>query len=140
MLDAPLVPRAAWPSAQPPLRDSLGHHPSAARTLPGDGSLRHQPGGVEQYLRELGPIPARAAGMGPAAVTGAVDGAAGGGAERRSARREATRLEREVERLIREEAGLEGQIAAAATDYERVLELDARRRELADRRDRAEHR
>jgi len=106
-------------------------------SVPGDGSLRHLPGGVDQYLRELTPSASTAASTTTSAhsATGAVGPSGGGGsgrgeqsaADRRAARKEAARLERVLERLTRQESELTAQIAAAPVDYQRVLDLDSRR-------------
>ncbi|BCJ66277.1 ABC-F family ATP-binding cassette domain-containing protein [Polymorphospora rubra] len=115
----------------------------------GDGRLVHLPGGVDEYLaRVTGPT-----GKAPGTAGGgrAADGAgrpAGGGtaeagapgapglsaAEVRTARKELTRLERQVAKLEQKEAGLHEQLAANATDYAKVAELDAQLRAVtADR-------
>jgi ABC transport system ATP-binding/permease protein len=95
---------------------------------------------VEEYLarRAAGearlpgdrPVPAPAAAARPATGPGA--------AEVRAARKELTRLERRLERLAAEEAGLHADLAAAATDYERVAQLDARLRDLLSEKDQVE--
>ena len=110
--------------------------------LPGDGTLRHLPGGVEQYLAErVGAGPAApsapapgcagasaAAGQAPAGPSpGAVRRAAG--ADRRAARRELSRVERELERSGDRDAELQAAMAAAATDPGRLRDLS---RELAE--------
>jgi ATP-binding cassette subfamily F protein uup len=100
-------------------------------SVPGDGTLRHLPGGVDQYLGELG-APGRAGpspgGVGP--VAAATSTSAPAVVDRRSARKEATRLERSFGRLLAQEADLAAQIEAAAADYQQVLDLDARLRAL----------
>jgi ATPase subunit of ABC transporter with duplicated ATPase domains len=113
--------------------------------LLGDGTLRDLPGGVEEYL-------ALRAGAGGAARTGGATGAevAGGGtgsdssssarmsvptqAEVRAARKEVARIERRLAKLDDEEAALHADLAAHATDHERVLDLDTRLRALAAER------
>ena len=94
--------------------------------VPGDGSLRHLPGGVDDYLamREeatrtatTSPTPSRSKG------------------DSRAARKELIRIERRLERIGREEATLHEAIAKDATDYERVGELDRQLRELAAERE-----
>jgi len=122
-------------------------------SVPGDGSLRHLPGGVDQYLREL---PASSSSMSTSSSTAAAGaaraatgtvGPPGGGAsgrgdqssaERRAARKEAARLERVLERLSRQESELTQQIAAAPVDYQRVLDLDTRRLAVAAERGQVE--
>ena len=86
----------------------------------GDGGLRHLPGGVDQYIAlraeaaDPDPAPARRA---PSAPAGAV---------LRATRKEVQRLEREIERLSAREAALHEEMAANATDHERLRELTAR--------------
>ncbi|MCU1616006.1 MAG: transporter with duplicated ATPase domain, partial [Frankiales bacterium] len=54
------------------------------------------------------------------------------------ARKEAARLERRLERLAAEEERLHADLAAAATDHARVMELDARLRDLIAEKDEVE--
>ena len=101
--------------------------------LLGDGSLAALPGGVDDYLARRA---ARAAAV--------ADAAAGERRERRggdtrAARKELTRLERRVETLHRREAALHDQLAAHATDYARVAELDAELRAVVTERETVEH-
>jgi ATP-binding cassette subfamily F protein uup len=111
--------------------------------LMGDGSLAALPGGVEEYLeiRAAGgaPLPTAAAGLAPA-PSGPVPTAPAGpsAAEVRAARKEAARLERRLEKLGAEEERLHVELAAAATDHARVMELDGRLRELLAEKDEVE--
>jgi len=95
--------------------------------LPGDGRLRHLPGGVDDYL---------------AARRRATDDAAPQVARRtgdsRAARKELERIERRLERITGEEGALHEQMAAVATDHEQILALDAQLRALAQERDQLE--
>ncbi|MGY1679601.1 ABC-F family ATP-binding cassette domain-containing protein [Geodermatophilus sp. SYSU D01176] len=106
--------------------------------LMGDGSLAALPGGVEEYLarRAAGeaPLPSAA----PAPPRPAADVPARSAGEVRAARKEATRLERRLERLTAEEEQLHGQLAAAATDHARVLELDERLRAVLAEKEQVE--
>ena len=97
--------------------------------LLGDGSLAALPGGVEEYLarRRDRAVP----------VEGAPRRNAG---DTRAVRKELQALERTLERLRRTENRLHEALAAAATDHERVLALDAELRALADERTAAEDR
>ncbi len=131
----------------------------------GDGTIRNLPGGVDQYLAERrsgalrssaplsgasrssaprrvaaagAPTPARAGPGRPAAPFAAA--APVTPADARAARKEVSKIERQVNRLHATEAELAGQMADAATDYQRVLDLDTRRRELAAERERLEER
>ena len=102
--------------------------------LMGDGAVRHLPGGIEQYLElrhaaaELqAPPPRPAARSGPPA-----------GAVLRAARKEAARLERSLERLTEREQALHEAMAGAATDHERLRELQAELDTVAAERETAE--
>ena len=58
----------------------------------------------------------------------------------RAARKELARLDRQMDKLRDREARLHDDMAAAAADHERVLELDASLRALREERDVLEHR
>ncbi len=92
--------------------------------LGADGSLRHLPGGIDQYVEarreSTAPPPARARVDGPAR-----------GAVVRATRKEVARVERAIERLGERETALQEEMAASATDHARLAALDA---ELRDRR------
>jgi ATP-binding cassette subfamily F protein uup len=112
--------------------------------LLGDGRLRDLPGGVEEYLRlrraRLAQV-AREVGQAPEADDAASDEeAASDAAATRVARKELTRLERTLEKLRDREVRLHADLAAAATDHERVVALDASLRELHDDRAALDHR
>ncbi|HWE09814.1 MAG TPA: ABC-F family ATP-binding cassette domain-containing protein [Solirubrobacteraceae bacterium] len=100
--------------------------------LPGDGSLRHLPGGIDQYLelRAGGappPLAARRAGVAP-------------GAQRRAAQKELARVERELERAEARHREVEATMVAAATDAQRLHELSGEMGALTAQRDRLEAR
>ncbi|RQX23080.1 glycerophosphodiester phosphodiesterase, partial [Micromonospora chalcea] len=59
-------------------------------------------------------------------------------AEVRTAKKELNRLERQIAKLEQKEAALHEQLAANATDYARVAELDAQLKEVRAERDRTE--
>ena len=92
--------------------------------VPGDGSLRHLPGGVDDYLA-LRRVASAASSNGRAGVS--VKGDAG---VARDARKQLQRIERRLERLAAEEQRLHDAMAAQATDYERVSALDAELRSV----------
>ncbi|HET8600417.1 MAG TPA: ABC-F family ATP-binding cassette domain-containing protein [Segeticoccus sp.] len=117
----------------------------------GDGQVRDLPGGVEQYLelrREAGARPGAGSGRrgssGPAGGAGAGGpgaGGAGAGADAaavRAAKKDMNRIERQLGKLAHREQKLHEQMAAAATDHERVLELNAQLREVVDEREELE--
>ncbi|HZN78026.1 MAG TPA: ABC-F family ATP-binding cassette domain-containing protein [Micromonosporaceae bacterium] len=93
--------------------------------LYGDGRLTHLPGGVEEYLQRP------AAPDAPQATRTVKE-------DPRTARRELVRLEREVNRLAEREAQLHEELAAHATDYQKLSVLDAALREVQAARTRAE--
>ncbi len=85
-----------------------------------DGAIRHLPGGIEQYVR------AREGAAAPApAATPPSSGGATPGAAQRAGRKEAARLERALDKLAEREAALHEQMAASATDPDRLRELQA---------------
>jgi ATP-binding cassette subfamily F protein uup len=106
--------------------------------LLGDGKLSFLGGGVAEYLDRVRAGRAAAAG---ARQPGA--GAPGAGAPPRSsaagermARKEMQRLERQLERLSAREAELAEELAANATDYEKLTSLGADLRAVqAEKRD-----
>ncbi|MGC4865125.1 ABC-F family ATP-binding cassette domain-containing protein [Micromonospora sp. DT53] len=105
----------------------------------GDGRLVHLPGGVDEYLART----AERAGSPRVGVTSTSAPAApsGGGmsaAEVRQARKELSRLERQLGKLDQRETTLLGQLAADATDYARVAELDTQLKDLRAERERIE--
>ena len=103
--------------------------------LMGDGQLRHLPGGIDQYV-EL----RRAAGEGPAPASRPARGVAAPaataptGAALRDARKQVQRIERDLERLEAREAALHEEMAAHATDHERLRALNGRLAELSAER------
>ena len=95
--------------------------------LLGDGKLSFLGGGVEEYLADVhdaGPAPGARAATAPAMkppASASVSSAAGD----RDARKELQRLERQLERLSARESELAEQLAANATDYEKLTVLGA---------------
>jgi len=92
--------------------------------LLGDGKLSFLGGGVDEYLDRI-----RAARRAPAPRSQAAEPPADGGrpsaAEERTARKELQRLERQLDRLTAREADLSAELAANATDYEKLTSLGA---------------
>jgi ATP-binding cassette subfamily F protein uup len=97
--------------------------------LVGDGSLRHLPGGVEQYLSLRAPAEVAAPRVEKAPPPQAVA---------RAARKEIARLERAMEKLEAREASLHTEMAAAATDHVRLGELQAELERTSAERERLE--
>ena len=107
--------------------------------LPGDGSLRHLPGGIDQYLSEQSPAAPAASSAGAptrARTPGTTRRAAG--AERRATQREVSRIERELERVQARDHELGVAMAAAATDPGPLRALADELAELTAERDRLE--
>jgi ATP-binding cassette subfamily F protein uup len=107
--------------------------------LDGEGNIRHQPGGIDQYLAER----AEAHELQPRVRGGSVDSAPG--ARRRSERRETQRAERELRQLERaiaaldeRESVLEEQMAVSASDHVRLAELQDELERLRAQRDELE--
>jgi ATP-binding cassette subfamily F protein uup len=112
--------------------------------LLGDGTIRHLPNGVDEYLERrrtassssaAAPAPAASGSTGAAA---AQDAPRLSGGEARAARKELQRIERRTEKLRGEEARLHDALAGAATDHERVLALDAELRAVVAEREELE--
>jgi len=101
--------------------------------LLGDGGLRDLPGGVDQYLalRRAASALADSSDSRGAGAGREADISAG---EVRAARKELARLDRQLEKLRERESRLYAEMAAAASDHERVLGLDAALRGLRDER------
>ncbi|MGW6227092.1 ABC-F family ATP-binding cassette domain-containing protein [Cellulosimicrobium cellulans] len=117
--------------------------------LLGDGKVRDLPGGVEQYLelRRVALAGAGSASTGFAAapadggpdVAAAADTTAGpSAAEVRAAKKEINRIERRLSKIAEVEGRLHEKIAANATDFAAVAELDAELRTLAAEKDELE--
>jgi ATPase subunit of ABC transporter with duplicated ATPase domains len=123
----------------------------------GDGALRDLPGGVDEFLalaaarrgsgpgrqpgREPGGDCGRGWGAGSSRVgaergssAGRSTGEAAAAAEQRAARKEMARLERVLNRLTTREAALHERMAAAASDYQALRELDTELREVIAQR------
>jgi ATP-binding cassette subfamily F protein uup len=108
----------------------------------GDGSLRMLPGGVDEYLtRRAALAQAAAADTASAAASAAAAAPAPSGPSaknQRAAQKDLARIERRLDRISALEKELHDRMAAAATDYEKIAELDAQLRELTEERDRLE--
>ncbi len=98
--------------------------------LVGDGTLRHLPGGIEQYLalrRPADAVPQRTATK-RAAPAG----------DLRALRKELTRSERALDKLTEREAALHEAMAVSATDHEVLARLQDEAASLAAERERLE--
>ncbi len=105
--------------------------------LPGDGSLAHLPGGVDDYL-ELRRSSVEAEGAAGNGTPSPADGLSG--SELRAARKELARLERDVDKLAKQETSLHAELAEHATNAERVQELDSALRSVVAEREELEER
>ncbi len=102
--------------------------------LLGDGSIRMLPRGVDEYLerrRAALALPTATA-PSPAATGGA---GRSGSAEEREARKTLARVEKQLARLQTQEARLHDELAAHASDFERLAELDTRLRAVVAERE-----
>ncbi len=97
--------------------------------LLGDGKLSYLGGGIEEYLARREAQEEAAAGPGPGVRAGSGLGAAG---EQRAAKKEMQRLERQIDRLTAREEELTAELAASASDYEKLIELGARLRAIQE--------
>ncbi len=88
--------------------------------LPGDGTLRHLPGGVDAYLSLIASE--------PAAVLDSVEKTSK--IDPRQAKKDFARVERQLSKLAEREDKLHAAMADNATDYAKVAELDSSLREL----------
>lgn len=110
--------------------------------LLGDRSLRMLPRGVDEYLErrkrmeeEAAPASAAAPSAPKAAPAATVSPQAA-----RAAKKELQKVERQLDKMSTRETELHAQIAAHATDFEKVAALDAELRELVAERDELEMR
>jgi ABC transport system ATP-binding/permease protein len=94
--------------------------------LLGDGAIAFLPGGVDEYL---GRVRARRA-VATQERTQAARNTVSAPAAERAARKELQRLERQIDRASERESSLSTELAANATDYEKLTELGARLRVL----------
>ena len=97
--------------------------------LLGDGKLSYLGGGIEEYLARREAQEEAASGPGPGARAGSGLGAAG---EQRAAKKEMQRLERQIDRLTAREEELTAELAASASDYEKLIELGAQLRAIQE--------
>jgi ATP-binding cassette subfamily F protein uup len=104
--------------------------------LLGDGTLRMLPGGVDEYLQRR--AAAKAASAPPAAAATSASPTASASKDQRAAQKELSRIERRLDKISAQEKELHDRMAVAATDYEKVAELDGKLRELTEERERLE--
>jgi ABC transport system ATP-binding/permease protein len=97
--------------------------------LLGDGKVSYLGGGIEEYLARREAQEEAASGAGPGARAGSGLGAAGA---QRAAKKEMQRLERQIDRLGVREGELTAELAASASDYEKLIELGAQLRAIQE--------
>ena len=113
----------------------------ATWALLGDGQVSMLPGGVDEYLRRRvtsgAPRPAEASVPAqPEAPTGQLRRETrSGSAEERTARKAIARLDRQLERIAEQEAALNREMAANATDHEALARLAERLHALAEEKE-----
>ena len=96
--------------------------------LMGDGKLSFLGGGIAEYLARRAPqAETGTAGGRSAAPRPAAPGRAGA---ERAARKELQRLERQLDRLAAREAELSAELAARASDYQKLIELGVQLRRV----------
>ena len=108
----------------------------------GDGKLTHLPGGIDEYLeRRKSLLAAEQSGGGTKQAAPAAESGGGlSGAEAHAARKEMSRCERQLDKLAGKEEQLHEKLAEAATDPERLQELNAELRELEREKEQLEAR
>ncbi|MFF5988864.1 ABC-F family ATP-binding cassette domain-containing protein [Prauserella flavalba] len=95
--------------------------------LLGDGKITHLPGGIDEYLTRRAEAPLAPKPVGPQGdLGGGSDGGNGkvSAAEWRAVTKELARLERRLDVVHEKEAKLHEALAAAATEPERLMELN----------------
>jgi ABC transport system ATP-binding/permease protein len=97
--------------------------------LLGDGKLSYLGGGIEEYLARRAAQEEAGSAPGPASRQESGLGAAG---IQRAAKKEMQRLERQIDRLAAREEKLTAELAAQASDYEKLIELGAQLRAIQE--------
>ena len=95
----------------------------------GDGKLSYLGGGIEEYLVRRAAQEAAASGPRPGPQAGSGLGAAGA---QRAAKKELQRLERQIDRFTAREEELTSELAASASDYEKLIGLGAQLRAIQE--------
>jgi len=103
-----------------------------------DGSIRHLPAGIDQYVEERRAVEASGPVQSYAARGGKAPAAAPHQSVVRAARKEVARLERALEKLEGRETQLHEAMAAAATDHAALRGLQADLKALLGEREEAE--
>ena len=98
--------------------------------LLGDGKISFLPGGVDDYLERTRARRAAATVLAASQSGGSAAKPVSTAAAERAARKELQRLERQLDRASAQETALNEELAANATDYEKLTELGAQLRTL----------
>ncbi|MEI2730032.1 MAG: ABC-F family ATP-binding cassette domain-containing protein [Candidatus Nanopelagicales bacterium] len=111
--------------------------------LLGDGTVRHLPGGIPEYLKirqetDHVPLMADEPGFTPDADVSNASAAALDATQTRAAKKQLSRLERTIAACDKEEQKLHDQLAEHATDYEKCAELNSALIESKERKHAAE--
>ncbi|QWF81963.1 ABC-F family ATP-binding cassette domain-containing protein [Amycolatopsis sp. CA-230715] len=99
----------------------------------GDGRITHLPGGIEEYLTRRRDAAARQAAPKQQATK-----PASSAADRRAASKDLARLERKLDQLHAKETKLHEALAAAATDPDRLIELNTELKAVLAEKDEVE--
>jgi ATP-binding cassette subfamily F protein uup len=91
----------------------------------GDGKITHLPGGIDEYLERRRRAGAQASGLSASSAEPVPAKAPSSAADQRAARKELQRVERRMTALTKREKQLHEDLAAAATEPDRLLRLDA---------------
>ncbi|WP_033343706.1 ABC-F family ATP-binding cassette domain-containing protein [Catenuloplanes japonicus] len=93
--------------------------------LLGDGAITHLVGGIDEYLQRIGSVQTATISSTTSTKTAAAPSSTLSAADARAGKKELGKLERTVARLEQKSAQLHEQLAANATDYAKISELDA---------------
>jgi ATP-binding cassette subfamily F protein uup len=96
------------------------------------------PRGIDEYIERRHKMEEAAAANAPAAPVKAAPAVSS--ADQRAAKKELQKIERQLDKVSEKETKLHDQIAANATDFAKVAELDAELRDLAGEREELEMR
>jgi ATP-binding cassette subfamily F protein uup len=108
------------------------------QALLGDGRLRMLPGGIDEYLERRRRIAAQPAAPAASSTPSPAAAAKRPTGDTRAAKKELQRIERQLARLEEQEAKLHAELAANATDFSRVAELDTQLRTVRAEREELE--
>jgi len=108
--------------------------------LLGDGGVTQLVGGIEEYLTRRDSVSVRDTGGEPPAPVSAPEPSGPSQAQLRAARKELARLERQLGQLAERRSGINERLAAAGSDVDLMVRLDAELRDLATEQEAVEER